>query len=49
MIRYRAIQFIDDEKYFSLSGHDIPGNLLYYTSNHSTTPSNGKYKQYQKF
>jgi hypothetical protein len=40
---------MDDEKYFSLSGVDIPGNLLYYTSDHSTTPPNIKYKQYQKF
>ncbi len=28
---------MDDEKYFSLSGADIPGHLLYYTSDPSTT------------
>ncbi|CAF1261407.1 unnamed protein product [Rotaria sordida] len=40
---------MDDEKYFSLSGVDIPGNSLYYTSDPSTAPANIKYKQYQKF
>ena len=40
---------IDDEKYFGLTGVDIPGNSFYYTSDHSTTPSNIKYKQYRKF
>jgi hypothetical protein len=40
---------MDDEKYFGLSGVDIPENLLYYTSDHSTTLPNIKYKQYQKF
>ena len=40
---------MDDEKYFGFTGVDIPGNSFYYTSDHSTTPSNIKYKQYQKF
>ena len=40
---------MDDEKYFTLSGVDIPGNSLYYTSDPSTTPKTIKYKQYQKF
>ena len=40
---------MDDEKYFGLTGVDVPGNSFYYTSDHSTAPSNIKYKQYQKF
>ncbi|CAM4988281.1 unnamed protein product [Rotaria socialis] len=31
---------MDGEKYFSLSGVDIPGNSLYYTSDRSSTPAN---------
>ncbi|CAF4618075.1 unnamed protein product [Rotaria sp. Silwood2] len=40
---------MDDEKYFSLTGVDIPGNAWYYTSDPSTAPANIKYKQHQKF
>ncbi|CAF1630651.1 unnamed protein product [Didymodactylos carnosus] len=40
---------MDDEKYFGLSGADIPGNAFFYTNDASTTPPNVKYKQYQKF
>ena len=40
---------MNDEKYFGLTDVDIPENSFYYASDRSTTPSNIKYKQYQKF
>jgi hypothetical protein len=48
-INIRPRKCIKVPKYFSLSGADIPGHLLYYTSDPSTTSANIKYKQYQKF
>lgn len=53
-VLYRAISedcciIVDDEKYFGLTGVDIPGNSLYYTSDSSTTRPNIKYKRKQKF
>ena len=53
-VLYRQISkecfvIMDDEKYFSLSGVDIPGDTHYYTIDPSTAPPHVKYKNYQKF
>ncbi len=40
---------MDDEKYFSLSNVDIPGNSYYYSSDKSTTPPSVKYKNKVKY
>jgi hypothetical protein len=40
---------VDDEKYFTFSGDDIPGNAGFYTSNKENTPPGVKYKCKQKF
>jgi hypothetical protein len=40
---------MDDEKYFSLSNVNIPGNSYYYSSNKSTTPPSVKYKNKMKY
>ncbi len=40
---------IDDEKYFSLSNINIPGNDIYYTSEKLTAPNEIKYGMKKKF
>lgn len=40
---------VDDEKYFTFSGDDMPGNAGFYTSDKENTPSDVKYKYKQKF
>jgi len=40
---------MNDEKYFSLSNSNIPGNDRYYTSDKSTAPDEIKYKMKKKF
>ncbi|CAF2052575.1 unnamed protein product [Rotaria magnacalcarata] len=40
---------MDDEKYFTLSGDNMPGNAGFYSSNTANTPWNVKFKSKQKF
>ncbi|CAF0991596.1 unnamed protein product [Rotaria magnacalcarata] len=40
---------MDDEKYFTLSGDNMPGNAGFYSSNTANTPWNVKLKSKQKF
>jgi hypothetical protein len=40
---------MDDEKYFSLSNINIPGNDIFYTSDKSTAPNEIKYAMKKKF
>ena len=40
---------MDDEKYFTLSNTNIPGNDIYYSSNKSEAPVEIKYKRKKKF
>ena len=41
-ISNRCFVIIDNEKYFSLSNSNIPGNVYYYTSDKSAAPSDIK-------
>lgn len=43
------IVILDDEKYFSLSNSNTPGNDGYYTNNKSTAPEDIKYAKKNKF
>ena len=45
----RCFVIIVDEKYFSLSNTNIPGNVYYYTSDKSATPPDTKYKKRSKY
>lgn len=40
---------VDDEKYFTFSGEETPGNAGFYSSDKENTPSNVKFKSKQKF
>lgn len=40
---------MDDEKYFGFSGHDMPGNAGYYTTDHESTPNDVRFKSKEKF
>ena len=40
---------MDDEKYFSLSNTNFPGNVYYYTSDESAAPPDIKYKKRSKY
>jgi hypothetical protein len=47
---YRKKSFLlDDEKYFTLSAPQMPGNDIYYAADPSTTPPQVKYKFKKKF
>ena len=48
-ISNRCFVIIDDEKYFSLSNSNMPGNVYYYTSDKSAAPSDIKYKKRSKY
>lgn len=40
---------VDDEKYFSFSGQEMPGNAGFYTSNIAAAPDNVRFKSKEKF
>ncbi len=40
---------MDDEKYFTLSGHNMPGNSGYYTGNKYTVPNHVRFAGKEKF
>ncbi|CAF3561948.1 unnamed protein product, partial [Rotaria sp. Silwood2] len=40
---------VDDEKYFTFSGEETPGNAGFYSSNKENTPDDVKFKSKQKF
>jgi hypothetical protein len=40
---------MDDEKYFTFSGHNMPGNAGYYSSDKTTCPNNVRFFGKEKF
>ena len=40
---------LDDEKYFTLTGHNVSGNRLFYSTDPSTAPTEIKFRKKKKF
>ncbi|CAF4611291.1 unnamed protein product, partial [Rotaria sp. Silwood2] len=48
-INNKTILILDDEKYFTMSGDNMPANAGFYSSNKINTPNDVKFKQKRKY